>query len=111
MPFWVELRRSGSTRDRNVPDPSGGTFDAAGDFDRLLGREALSVLGSVDPHTDTAMVSSEMPALLRDIESALADAAAASPGTLASAGWALPLRHAGERGQRRPCVPGLRVRA
>jgi hypothetical protein len=32
-----------------LPDRNGGTFDAAGDFDALLGSPNLPVLGSIDP--------------------------------------------------------------
>lgn len=46
MAIWVELRRSDSSPVRDVADPSGGTFDAAGDFDRFFGRPALPVLGA-----------------------------------------------------------------
>lgn len=37
MPVWVELRRADSTPVRSVDDPSGGKFDADGDFDRFIG--------------------------------------------------------------------------
>lgn len=74
MAIWVELRRSDSSPVRDVADPSGGTFDAAGDFDRFIGRPALPALGAVDPYADTSMTSVEMPRLLRDIERALGDA-------------------------------------
>jgi len=74
MAIWVELRRSDSTPVRGVDDPSGGTFDAAGDFDRFIGRPALPVLGAIDPYADTSMASVEMPGLLRDVDLALGDA-------------------------------------
>lgn len=74
MPIWVELRRSDSSPVRDVADPSGGTFDAAGDFDRFIGRPALPVLGAIDSCADTSMTSVEIPGLLRDVELALGDA-------------------------------------
>lgn len=74
MAIWVEPRRRDSSPIRDVADPSGGTCDAAGDFDRFIGSPALPVLGAVDPYADTSMTSVEMPGLLRDIELALSDA-------------------------------------
>ena len=56
------------------PALSGGTFDAAGDFDRWLDATALPVLGTVDPYADTPMSSREMPGLLRDVQTALCGA-------------------------------------
>ena len=39
-----------------MPDPNGGTFDAAGDFDRLLEfHEELPAWSSIDPYGDTVM--------------------------------------------------------
>jgi hypothetical protein len=39
-------------RVRALPDPGGDSFDAAGDFDRLISRTdpALAILGGLDPH-------------------------------------------------------------
>ncbi|GAA2032244.1 hypothetical protein GCM10009740_22870 [Terrabacter terrae] len=74
MTIWVELRRRDSSPVRDVADPSGGTFDAAGDFDRFIGRPTLPVLGAIDPYADTSIASVEMPGLLRDIELSLDDA-------------------------------------
>lgn len=51
MGIQVELHAAGE-RVRALPDPSGGLFDAAGDFDRLLRHRVtdLPLLGSVDLH-------------------------------------------------------------
>ena len=50
-----------------MPDPSGGTFDAAGDFDGLLaGAEGL--LRYVDPYGDTIFNRVQAPDLIRDID-------------------------------------------
>jgi hypothetical protein len=51
-----------------LPDPAGGTFDAAGDFDRLLGRPGLTVWSSVEPYGDSVLGAAQMPALLEDIQ-------------------------------------------
>jgi hypothetical protein len=57
----------------------GGTFDAAGDFDRFLDDSyfgqavgvALRVLNQIDPYADTAMGAERMAGLLEDIASVL----------------------------------------
>ncbi|MFE9207401.1 hypothetical protein [Micromonospora sp. NPDC007230] len=53
-----------------LPDPAGGTFDAAGDFDRVLGREGpgFPLLSRVDPYGDVQFMPSDMPQLLSEIE-------------------------------------------
>jgi hypothetical protein len=58
-----------------MPDPTGGTFDASGDFDRFMddaysGYEArltIPMKRSVDPYDNTEMPSSVMASLLEDI--------------------------------------------
>jgi hypothetical protein len=74
MAIWVELRGREGTPIRGIADPSGGTFDAAGDFDRFIGSPTLPTLGSIDPYADTTLVSPEMPGLLHDIQVALGSA-------------------------------------
>lgn len=78
MGLVVELRdRTGKVVD-HLPDPSGGTFEAAGDFDRILNAGLdLPVLSSVDPYSDTPMLGTAMGRLLQDIDAALT---AARPG-------------------------------
>ena len=53
-----------------LDDPAGGTFDAAGDFDRLLDRadDHLSVLGRVDIYGVTTFVKDDMGGLIEDID-------------------------------------------
>jgi len=59
--------RLGSIRS-GLPDPSGGTFDAAGDVDRLLDLDLdLPVLGSIDPFDETTLEGSVMRGLLQNI--------------------------------------------
>jgi hypothetical protein len=62
-----------------LTDPSGGTFDAAGDFDRFLDQppygqvpDGLPVLESLDPFGTTVMPSGVMPRLISDCVHALA---------------------------------------
>jgi hypothetical protein len=58
-----------------VPDPSGGTFDAAGDFDRFLTPDSpLPVLSSIDPFAVTQLTSADMPGLLHDLDAAESEA-------------------------------------
>jgi len=61
-----------------LPDPSGGTFDAAGDFDRFVDQPpygqvltGLPILESVDPFGDTTVPSGVMARLIADIARAL----------------------------------------
>lgn len=75
----VELRDEAGHVLTRLPDPSGGTFDAAGDFDRFVDSYpydrvpgGLSVLASVDPIGDTAMPSAVMARLIADCARALA---------------------------------------
>jgi L-ascorbate metabolism protein UlaG (beta-lactamase superfamily) len=76
VPMFVELRDSKGQRVLAMPDPSGGTFDAAGDFDRFFDETYaghlvdldLAVLGSVDPYADTEMHGDDMAQLLEDID-------------------------------------------
>jgi hypothetical protein len=52
-----------------LPDPSGGTFNAAGDFDRLLPvpAEDFPVLARIDPYADTAIPNAELAALASEV--------------------------------------------
>ena len=59
-----------------LPDPAGGLFDAAGDFDRLLdvhGGDG-SVLGDIDRQDDVVLRQSSMAALIDDIIRLFAEA-------------------------------------
>ena len=72
MGLVVELRdRTGKVEGR-LPDPSGGTFDAAGGFERLLNAGLdLPVLSWIDPFADTTMSSGAMRPLLQDVDAAM----------------------------------------
>ena len=61
-----------------LTDPFGGTFDAAGDFDRLIPPSDgdYRLLTYVDPYGDTVFNRPQMPDLLADL-----DALRARPGT------------------------------
>jgi hypothetical protein len=52
-----------------LADPSGGTFTAAGDFDRLLSVSGTSsgVLARVDPYGDAIVPSGDMAALASEV--------------------------------------------
>ncbi|BEL06334.1 hypothetical protein Q0Z83_045250 [Actinoplanes sichuanensis] len=69
MSIQVELRVAGE-RVRRLPDPAGGSFDAAGDFDRLVfnGNPALGLLGQIDPHGETRFGTSQMQQLVAGVE-------------------------------------------
>jgi hypothetical protein len=56
-----------------LPDPSGGEFNAAGDFDRLLPfSPALLLLSRIDPEGDVEFGSSDMAAIRDEVGSLLA---------------------------------------
>ncbi len=85
MAVEVELRADGR-RIRGLPDPSGGSFTAAGDFDRFINEDypghpadlVLPVLGTVDTYGVTGMGSELMSGLLGDIATVLPLAKAGS---------------------------------
>jgi hypothetical protein len=52
---------------RGLPDPSGGTFDAAGDFDRLVGLPDGTSFSRIDPYSDTSFTAAELSDLLAAI--------------------------------------------
>lgn len=83
MGISVELRDEAGRTVTRLADPSGGTFDAAGDFDRFVGQspygqvsDGLPFLKSVDPFGTTVMPSGVMPRLISDCVRALAAATA-----------------------------------
>ena len=65
-------------RARRLPNPAGGFFDAAGDFDRLVSCEdpRLRLLGRVDPHGETRFSAGQVRELVVGVELVLAQAAA-----------------------------------
>jgi hypothetical protein len=70
----VELRTERGVVVRDIEDPSGGTFDAAGDFDRFLGGDTSPSVQSyrlfqyVDIYGDTIFNRLQMNEVLADIE-------------------------------------------
>jgi hypothetical protein len=60
-----------------LEDPSGGHFDAAGDFDRLVPNAGLPTLNQADPFGDLELRPAAMPPLIAEIGTLLA---AARPG-------------------------------
>jgi hypothetical protein len=77
MGIQVELRVA-DERVRRLPDPAGGFFDAAGNFDRLIprGSPALRLLGEVDPYGETCFGSGQMQDLVAEVELLIARAMA-----------------------------------
>ncbi|MFI5732184.1 hypothetical protein ACIA49_18820 [Kribbella sp. NPDC051587] len=57
-------------RAMRLPDPAGGTFDAAGDFDELLPADPAGypLLSRVDSFGETVFVPADMDELLREID-------------------------------------------
>jgi hypothetical protein len=61
------------TQLRGLPDPDGGSFDAAGDVDRLLLEgSGFRVLHRVDLYGQTTLDRAEMAELLVDVERLIA---------------------------------------
>jgi hypothetical protein len=53
---------------RAIGDPAGGTFDSAGDFDRLLEHvPTLVVWSAIDPYGTTTFDSAQASALLHEL--------------------------------------------
>jgi hypothetical protein len=75
MGIQAELVLAGA-RVRGLPDPDGGSFDAAGDFDRLVPPtgHTLALLGRVDPHGETCLGYVEMERLVAEIDLLLGEA-------------------------------------
>lgn len=67
----VVLRVDG--RQATLADPAGGTFDAAGDFDRLLpvSAEAFPVLSRIDPFGEVRIPTEDLSALASEVDSLL----------------------------------------
>ena len=57
-------------------DPSGGRFDAAGDFDRLIPAvdASFTLLSQVDPYDDLELPQSSMSALAAEVDTILPSA-------------------------------------
>lgn len=65
--IWIELLDA-SHKVIRLPDPSGGTFDAAGDFDRFFVWGSSPVLGRVSTEGTTEMAPSEMRSLIEEVD-------------------------------------------
>ena len=66
----IELRDWSGEAVRGMGDPSGGTFDAAGDLDRVLSvaDTSFALLKYVDPYGSTVFNSLQIPDLQNDLE-------------------------------------------
>jgi hypothetical protein len=54
---------------QRLADPTGATFDAAGDFDALLGeRPDLPLWSSIDPYADVTLSTFDMEELLQELQ-------------------------------------------
>ena len=67
VPMWIELRTERGETVRGLDDPSGGTFDAAGDFDRVL-TQTGGLLRYVDPYGDTVFNTIQAADLVGEVE-------------------------------------------
>jgi hypothetical protein len=72
----VILEREDGREVRGFRDPAGGTFDAAGDFDRVLpeGDESFAVLNLVGQYGDTVLTATDIAGLLEDVHRLAASA-------------------------------------
>ena len=78
MAIHVGLRDQTGRARTGLTDPSGGTFDAAGDFDRFVDHPpcghvaaGLPIIGSIDPFGDTKLPSGVMGQLIAECARAL----------------------------------------
>jgi hypothetical protein len=79
MGMVVTLVDSAGREAFNFADPAGGSFDAAGDFDRLIGQNGdWLVWGAVEEHGVTTLDSEKAKHLLKDL-SRLVDQASDGP--------------------------------
>ena len=68
MPVRAELRDAAGRTVPALPDPAGGSFDAAGDFDGLVGPdESLPLWSSIDLHDNVTLTSRECSKLLQEL--------------------------------------------
>ena len=72
MGLYVTLRGGDGAEVRGIPDPFGGTFDAAGDFDELLGTGASALFDAIDPYDVTTFASSEMSTFAARVDALMA---------------------------------------
>jgi hypothetical protein len=64
------VETEGGEQVRALPDPAGGTFDAAGDFDRVLPEDddSFPMLKLVDPDGDTVFAATQLKDLVAEID-------------------------------------------
>ena len=69
MGIMVIVETEGGEQVRSLPDPAGGTFDAAGDFDRVLPEvdDSFPILTMIDPDEDTVLSAVQMKDLVAEI--------------------------------------------
>lgn len=70
--LYITLHDSTGALLRELPDPLGGTFNAAGDFDELLNAGSYALLDSIDRFGRTVLSASEMVALAHEVVALLA---------------------------------------
>ena len=70
MGICVVLKDESGGRLRGLADPAGGTFDAAGDLDRVLPDDdnSFALLRYIDRYGDTVFNWMQMPDLLTDLD-------------------------------------------
>ncbi len=68
MGLWAEVRDDAGQR-MAFPDPAGGTFDAAGDFDRIIPAADASLpgLSAVDPYADWTVPGDRLVQLASEV--------------------------------------------
>lgn len=73
MAMVVQLVDADGRAGRGFPDPAGGLFDAAGDFDRLLGPDPrLPTWSRIDEYSDTDLHGEDLARLIDEIQLLLA---------------------------------------
>ena len=70
MGICAVLKGETGDRLRDLADPAGGTFEAAGDFDRVLpdADASFTLLRYIDRYGDTVFNTLQMPDLLADLD-------------------------------------------
>lgn len=72
MGIVTYLRDSKGELIEGLTDPSGGSFDASGDFDRFIDPPDGPSLTGVDPYDDTSFAGADLSRLSSEIEALLA---------------------------------------
>ncbi|MDQ1412527.1 MAG: 2-haloacid dehalogenase [Acidimicrobiaceae bacterium] len=70
MGIAAVLKRVDGQQVRNLPDPTGGVFDAAGDLDRVLppGSEPFPLLNQFDPYGSVVFAGQQMNEHLAELD-------------------------------------------